>query len=69
MSPKGETRWPAAAAVAVSLLVQVFLTDRLVPGPPLLLPGLEALLLLGLLAGTRHGSAGSRATCEPLPSR
>lgn len=50
MNPKGETRWPAAAAVALALLVQVFLTDRLVPGPPLLLPGLEALLLVGLLA-------------------
>lgn len=46
----GETRWPAAAAVAAALLVQVFFTDRLVPGPPLLLPGLEALLLVGLLA-------------------
>lgn len=45
-----ETRWPAAVAVLAAVVVQVFLTDRLVPGPRLLLPGLELLLLGGLLA-------------------
>ena len=48
---RGESRWPAAAAVLAAVLVQVLLTDRLVPGPPLLLPGLELLLVVGLLAG------------------
>ena len=47
--PRAESRWPAAAAVLAAVVVQVFFTDRLVPGPTLLLPGLEALLLVGLL--------------------
>ncbi len=46
---RGETRWPAAAAVLAAVVVQVLLTDRLVPGPTLLLPGLEMILLAGLL--------------------
>ena len=46
----GESRWGAAAAVLAALAVQVFLTDRLLPGPRLLLPGCELLLLVGLLA-------------------
>lgn len=49
MSTRPETRWPAAAAVVVVLLLQATLTARLVPGPALLMPGLEALLLAGLL--------------------
>ena len=50
MTPRPESRWPAAAAVLAVLVLQVTLTARLVPGPRLLLPGLEALLLGGLLA-------------------
>ena len=34
------------------LVIQVLLTPRLVPGPPLLLPGLEGLLLVGLLVAS-----------------
>ena len=36
--------------MAVVLLIQVLLTPRLVPGPLLLVPGLEAALLIALLA-------------------
>ena len=49
MTVRPETRWPAATAVLAVLVLQVTLTARLVPGPTLLLPGLEALLLMGLL--------------------
>lgn len=47
---RGETRWPAAVAVAVAIVVQVFASERLVPGPRLLLPGAEAVLLVALIA-------------------
>lgn len=46
---QGESRWPAALAVLGAVAVQVLLTDRLVPGPTLLLPGLELLLAVGLV--------------------
>jgi len=49
VSTRPETRWPAGAAVVVVLLLQATLTAHLVPGPTLLMPGLEALLLVGLL--------------------
>lgn len=48
--PRQEPRWHAASAVAVVLAIQVLLTPRLVPGPRLLVPGVEAVLLLALLA-------------------
>ncbi|MBC7374728.1 MAG: DUF1345 domain-containing protein [Frankiales bacterium] len=47
-----EPRWHAASAVVAVLVIQVLLTPRLVPGPTLLLPGLEALLLIGLLVAS-----------------
>lgn len=45
-----EPRWHAAGAVAAVLVVQVLLTQDYVPGPQLLVPGVELLLLLGLMA-------------------
>jgi hypothetical protein len=47
---RAESRFPAGLAVAVAIGSQVLLSDVLVPGPRLLLPGIEALLVLGLLA-------------------
>ena len=47
---RAETRFPAGVAVLVALLAQTLLSDALVPGPRLLLPGIEALLLVGLIA-------------------
>jgi hypothetical protein len=46
---RGETRLPAAAAVAVALAAQLLLSPQLLPGPPVVLPGIEALLLVGLI--------------------
>ena len=45
----GESRWPAAAAVAVALAIQALLPDKLTFGPRYILPALEALLLIGLM--------------------
>lgn len=47
---RGESRLPAALAVGVAIAAQALLSDQLVPGPQYLLPGIEALLLVGLVA-------------------
>lgn len=47
---RGESRLPAAAAVAVALAVQLLLSPDLLPGPAWLFPSIEGLLLLGLVA-------------------
>ncbi|MFN2537654.1 MAG: hypothetical protein ABR549_05820 [Mycobacteriales bacterium] len=47
---RGESRVPAAAAVVVALAAQLLLSPELLPGPPWLLPGVEGLLLAGLIA-------------------
>jgi hypothetical protein len=47
---KGESRWPAAAAVVGALSAQLLLSPELLPGPAWLLPALEGLVLAGLVA-------------------
>jgi hypothetical protein len=47
---KGESRLPAAGAVGLAIAVQVMLAQDVTPGPRFLLPALEAVLLLGLVA-------------------
>lgn len=47
---RGETRWPAGVAVAAVAVAQFLLPDHLVPGPRWLLPSVEVLLLVSLLA-------------------
>lgn len=47
---RGESRVPAALAVAGALVAQTLLSSDLIPGPQLLVPGIEGALLLGLLA-------------------
>ncbi|MGZ4616096.1 MAG: hypothetical protein ACXV4A_11080, partial [Actinomycetes bacterium] len=47
---RGESRLPAATAVLAALVLQAVLSEQLVPGPRLVLPGLELALLLGLVA-------------------
>jgi uncharacterized membrane protein len=46
---RGEPRWPASCAVAVAIILQLALPERLVLGPRWLLPALEALLGIALL--------------------
>ena len=46
----GEHRWPVAAAVAVAIALQLVLPDRLVIHPSWILPSLEGLLMVGLMA-------------------
>ncbi len=47
---EGEHRLPVAAAVAVAIALQLVLPDRLVIRPSWLLPALEGLLMVGLIA-------------------
>jgi hypothetical protein len=47
---QGEQRWPAAIAVLLAAVLQLALPDRLAPGPRLLLPVLEVITLVALVA-------------------
>jgi len=49
--PKGEARWPMAAAVIAAIVLTVLLPKEVRAGPPWLLPGLELLVLVGLILG------------------
>jgi len=46
-----EYRWPATAAIVVAVVLQLLLPDALVPGVRYVLPALEVLLLVALVAG------------------
>ncbi|HEX3789770.1 MAG TPA: hypothetical protein VHW44_18025 [Pseudonocardiaceae bacterium] len=46
---QGEHRWPAAVTIVVAIGLQLLVPDRLVLGPPWLLPSLSALLLFALV--------------------
>ncbi len=50
--PVVEPFWPAQLTVAVAIVVQLLLPDRLIAGPVWLVPGLEGALLLGLVVVT-----------------
>lgn len=43
---RSEPHWPPQATVAVAILLQILLPDRLIPGPRWLFPALEAVMLL-----------------------
>jgi uncharacterized membrane protein len=47
---RGEHRWPAAVAIAVAIALQLVLPERLVPPARYVLPALELVLLIGLVA-------------------
>ena len=47
-----EPFWPALVTVAVAIVLQLSLPDRLTIGPTWLIPGLEGVLLVGLLFAT-----------------
>ncbi|MFI8103251.1 hypothetical protein [Streptomyces sp. NPDC086023] len=49
--PLGEPRWPMAAAVVTAMVLTVLLPDDLRLAPRWLLPSVEGLLLLALIAG------------------
>lgn len=46
---RGEHQWPPIAAVAATIGLQLLLPDRLTPGPHLLVPAIELVLLVGLM--------------------
>jgi hypothetical protein len=47
---RGEHRWPSVAAIALAIVLQVLLPDRLILHPRWLLPGMEIALLVALIA-------------------
>ncbi len=49
---RGESIWPAQAAIVVAIAFQVILPERLTPGPRWLLPALEAALLIAFALAT-----------------
>lgn len=49
--PVGEARWPMAAAVIAAMVLTILLPDDLRLAPRWLLPAIEGLLLLALIAG------------------
>ncbi|MCW2510910.1 MAG: hypothetical protein JWP68_4058 [Modestobacter sp.] len=46
---RGEHRWPSVAAIALAIVLQVLLPDRLILHPRWLLPGMEIALLVALI--------------------
>jgi uncharacterized membrane protein len=50
VSPRPESRWPAAFSVIVVIVVRLVLPDTLTFGPRWILPAIEAVLLVALLA-------------------
>ncbi len=50
--PAAEPFWPAQATILAAIALQLALPERLTAGPRLLVPGLEAALLLGMFIAT-----------------
>ncbi len=61
---RSEPHWPPLLVVAVAIVLQVVLPNRLMPGPRWLFPALEALMLLVLFTSSPqrvvHEHAGRR---------
>ena len=53
-TPVGESRWPAAGAVVVAIVLQLRLPENLSLGPTYLVPSLAALLLVPLIVANPH---------------
>jgi len=47
---RGETRWPVSVVVLIAIVLQLELPGRLAVHPTWMLPGLEAFLMIGLIA-------------------
>lgn len=54
LGPRGEPTWPAALAVIATIFLQLLLPARLVPGARLVLPAVQAALLIPLFIGSRY---------------
>src|SRR4249919_651347 len=47
----GEARWPMAAAVVAAMVLTILLPGEVRPGPKWVLPAIELLLLVAVIAG------------------
>jgi len=52
--PIAEARWPMAGAILAAMVLTVLLPDALRIGPPWLLPLIEGILLVAIVAGDGH---------------
>ncbi len=64
---EGETRWPVSLVVVIAIALQLVLPGHLALHPSWLLPGVEAVLLTGLIAANprridRHSNTIVRAS-------
>ena len=66
---EAEHRWPAAAAIAALIALQWLLPDRLTPGPRWLLPAVEVVLAVVLVAADPVRMNGTRRPCACWRSR
>jgi hypothetical protein len=57
---EGDPLWPAQVAVAIAIALHLTLSDKLVIGPKWLIPAVEGLLLLTLIANTPRRASGLR---------
>jgi hypothetical protein len=55
---RSEPHWPPQLTVLLAIVLQILLPDRLVPGPPWLLPALEGLVLLLLFVASPQRVVG-----------
>ena len=65
VAKRREPHWPAALAVVVAMALYIALSDKLTVLPPLLVPGLEAALLVPLVTVHRHRHADEPRWVRP----
>ncbi|HET9073045.1 MAG TPA: hypothetical protein VFN48_00570 [Solirubrobacteraceae bacterium] len=59
---RGEPHWPPLACLATAIALQFVLPNELIPGPRWLLPGLETLLMVGLISVSPYRISGRNRT-------
>jgi hypothetical protein len=63
---RAEPHWPPLAVVAVAIGLQLLLPDRVAPGPRWLLPALEAVMLVALIAASPQRLTGTHSARRRL---
>jgi uncharacterized membrane protein len=54
IGPRGEPTWPAVLVVLTTIVLQVLLPERLVPGARWVLPAIQAVMLVPVAIGARY---------------
>jgi uncharacterized membrane protein len=64
--PRSEPHWPPQLSIALAIVLQILLPNRLTAGPTWLLPALEALMLVVLFAASPQKLAGEHTARRRL---